>query len=103
MTKICDKSLFEPLIYLFKNSSQSSCYPDIWKRSSIIPTHKKSDNNTDQSLFSPPVVKYLTEIISNKIYNFLLEEGLLNPNQTGFRPGDSCVNHLLAVNHYNHS
>ena len=43
MTKICDKSLFEPLIYLFKNSSQSSCYPDIWKRSSIIPAHKKSD------------------------------------------------------------
>ena len=41
MTKICDKSLFKPLIYLFKNSSQLSCYPDIWKRSIIIPGHKK--------------------------------------------------------------
>ena len=25
--KICDKSLLKPLILLFKNSSQSSCYP----------------------------------------------------------------------------
>ena len=31
--KICDKLLVKPLILLFKNSSQSSCYLDIWKRS----------------------------------------------------------------------
>ena len=43
MINICNKSLLKPLIFLFKNSSQSSCYPDIWKRSNIIPTHKKSD------------------------------------------------------------
>ena len=41
MIKICDKSLLKPLIPLFKNSSQSSCYPDIRKRSNIIPAHKK--------------------------------------------------------------
>ena len=40
MIKICDKSLLKPLILLFKNSSQSSCYPDIWKRSNILPAHK---------------------------------------------------------------
>ena len=27
MIKICDKSLLKPLIFLFKNSSQSSCSP----------------------------------------------------------------------------
>ena len=43
MIKICGKSLSKPLILLFKNSFQSSCYPDIWKRSNIIPAHKKSD------------------------------------------------------------
>ena len=43
MIKTCDKSLLKPLILLFKNSYQSSCYPDIWKRSNIIPAHKKSD------------------------------------------------------------
>ena len=43
MIKICDKSLLNPLIILFKNSTKSSHYPDIWKRSNIIPVHKKND------------------------------------------------------------
>ena len=37
MIKICDKSPLKPLIILFKNSTKSSHYPDIWKRSNIIP------------------------------------------------------------------
>ena len=41
MIKICDKSLLKPLIILFENSIKSSCYPDIGKRSNIIPVHKK--------------------------------------------------------------
>ena len=41
--KICDKSLLKPLILLFENSTKSSCYPDIWKRSNIIPVHKKNN------------------------------------------------------------
>ena len=43
MIKICDESLLKQLIILFKNSSKSSHYPDIWKRSNIIPVHKKND------------------------------------------------------------
>ena len=39
MMKTCDKSLPKPLIILFKNSTKSSYYPDIWKRSNIIPEH----------------------------------------------------------------
>ena len=43
--------------------------------------------------------KIFEKIIFNRIYNFLLEEELLNPNQSGFRPSDSCVNQLLAITH----
>ena len=43
MIKMCDKSLLKPLTLLFENSIKSSCYPDIWKRSNIIPVHKKND------------------------------------------------------------
>ena len=43
MIKICDKLLLKPLVILFKNSPKSSHYPDIWKRSNIIPVHKKND------------------------------------------------------------
>ena len=40
--KICDKSLLKPLFILFGNPTKSSCFPDIWKRSNIIPAHKKN-------------------------------------------------------------
>ena len=43
--------------------------------------------------------KIFEKIIFNKIYSFLLEEKLLNPNQSGFRPSDSCINQLLAITH----
>ena len=29
----------------------------------------------------------------------MLEEKLLIPNQSGFRPSDSCINQLLAITH----
>ena len=42
MIKICDKSILKPLILLFENLTKSSYYPDIWKKSNIIPVHKKN-------------------------------------------------------------
>ena len=101
--KICDKSLLKPLIILFGNSIESSCYPDIWKRSNIIPVHKKNDkqlvNNYRPISLLPIFGKIFEKIIFNKIYNFLLEENLLNSNQSGFRPSDSCINQLLTITH----
>ena len=35
----------------------------------------------------------------NRIYVSLLKEDLLNPNQSGFRPSDSCINQLIAITH----
>ena len=101
MIKICDKSLLKPLIILFENSTKSSCYPDIWKRSNIIPVHKKNDkqlvNNYRPISLLPIFGKILEKVIFDRIYGFLLEENLLNPNQSGFRPSDSCINQLLAI------
>ena len=35
----------------------------------------------------------------NRVYKFLLEERLLNPNQSGFRSSGSCIHELLAITH----
>ena len=79
------------------------CYPFIWKRSNIIPVHKKNDkqlvkNYRPISLF-PIFGKIFEKIIFDRLYNFLSQKELLNPNQSGFRPSDSCVNQLIAVTH----
>ena len=101
MIKICDKSLIKPLVIIFKKSTKSHCYPDIWKKPNIIPAHKKNDkrlvNNYRPISLLPIFGKIFEKIIFNRIYNFLIEEELLNPNQSGFRPSDSCINQLLAI------
>ena len=33
------------------------------------------------------------------MFTFFTEKNLISPNQSGFRPGDSCVNQLLAITH----
>ena len=101
MIKICDESLLKPLLILFKNSLKLSYYPDIWKKSNIIPAHKKNDkqllNNYRPISLLPIFGKIFEKIIFNRIYDFLLKEELLNPNQSGFRPSDSCINQLLEI------
>ena len=101
--KTCDKSLIKPLTFLFKTSVRSSHYPDIWKKSNIIPVHKKNDKrlvNKYRPISLLPVFgKIFEKIIFNKIYKFLSEEKLLNPNQKGFRPSDSCINQLIEITH----
>ena len=101
MIKICDKSLVNPLVILFQNSAKLSYYSDIWRRSNIIPVHKKNDKQIVKNyrpISALPIFgKIFEKIIFNKVYHFLLEERLLNPNQSGFRQSDSCINQLLAV------
>ena len=31
--------------------------------------------------------------------NFFIENELISPNQSGFKPRDSCINQLLAITH----
>ena len=97
------KSILKPLILLFQNSAKLSYFPDIWKRSNIIPVHKKNDKQLVKNYrpisLLPIFGKIFEKIIFNKIYHFLLEERLLNPNQSGFRQSDSCINQLLAITH----
>ena len=63
MLKICDSVLVEPLSLIYKNCINSGVFPDIWKRSHIIPTYKKMINialiTTALFLYYQFVAKYL--------------------------------------------
>ena len=43
--------------------------------------------------------RFFQKINFNRTYNFLLEENLLNPNQSGFCSFDTCANQLVAITH----
>ena len=35
----------------------------------------------------------------NEMFNFFIENKLISSNQSGFKPGDSCINQLLSITH----
>ena len=47
--------------------------------------------------------KIFEKILFDKIYNHLCHNELLSPSQSGFRPGDSTVNQLIAITHQIHA
>ena len=65
--------------------------------------HKKNDKQLAENYLPisllPIFGKIFEKTVFNKIYHFLLEERVLNPNQSGFCPSDSCINQLLAITH----
>ena len=48
---------------------------------------------------SPICGKVFEKIIFNSLFVYLNNNNLLNSNQSGFRPGDSCVNQLISITH----
>ena len=68
--------------------------------SHIIPAHKKNDKSSLNNYRPVSLLaicgKFLERIILN-VFLFLEDNSLLIPNQSGFRPNDSCINQLLSI------
>ena len=49
MIKICTTSICKPLRLIFNHCIDNSMYPCDWKKSNVVPFHKKSDKQTKLS------------------------------------------------------
>ena len=103
MIKICDESLIIPLKLIFENCLRHGIFPETWKRANVVPVHKKNEKNLKENYrpisLLPIFSKILEKLIYESLYSHLERENLLNPNQSGFRPGDSTINQLLSITH----
>ena len=101
--KICGKSLCRPLEMIFKSCIIKGEFPSEWKKANVVPVHKKSDKpslkNYRPILLLPIFAKILERIIYNNIFEYLTTNKLISDNQSGFKPGVSCVNQLLSITH----
>ena len=101
--KLCASSISKPLHLIFRNCLETESFLKEWKKANIIPVHKKGDkqlitNYRPVSLL-PICGKVFEKIIFNSLFVYLNNNNLLNSNQSGFRPGDSCVNQLISITH----
>ena len=102
--KLCDKIIIKPLSIIFKNCKLKKTFPNLWKKANVVPIHKKGKKDilknyrlvTLLPIFGKIFERLMFWLILRKTY---IKNELLNPNQSVFRPFDSCVNQILSINH----
>lgn len=101
MIQICPSEVSFPLSLIFKKCFESGSFPSEWKKANVQPIHKKNSrackSNYRPISLLPIFSKILEKLIFDKMYTFFTQNELLSKNQSGFRPGDSTINQLLAI------
>ena len=74
-----------------------------WKKANVVPVYKKGDkqilNNYRPVSLLPICGKFFKRLIYNNLFKYFIENDLLSQNQSGFKPGDSCINQLISITH----
>ena len=101
MLKICGDSICLPLEMIFKQALLTGMFPSEWKKGNIFPIHKKGDKQNIKNYrpvsLLPICGKTFERFILNEMFIYFSANKLISKNQSGFRPGDSCINQLLSV------
>ena len=73
------------------------------EKGNIVPVRKKSDKQNIKNYrpvsLLPICGKIFERLIFNEMFKFFTSNNLISPNQSGFKPGDSCINQLLSITH----
>ena len=101
LLKICGNSINKPLGLIFRACLEHGIFSQIWKKANVVPIHKKNDKQSIRN-YRPvsllPICGNIFErLLYNNMFSFLIENDLVSENQSGFKPSDSCVNHLLSI------
>ena len=99
MLKICGDSILKPLELIFKSCLENGKFPNEWKKANVVPVHKRNNKQLIENYrpisLLPVCGKILERLIYNKMFEFFTENELISQNQSGFKPGDSCISQLL--------
>ena len=101
MLKLCADQLSVPLKIIFQNIINTGIFPDQWKVANVTPIHKKNDKQVVENYrpisLLPILAKVFERIVFKNLFNYLIANNLITKKQSGFRPGDSVTNQLLAL------
>lgn len=91
----------KPLSQLFMMSLSSGKFPSTWKQANVCPIYKKGDphncsNYRPISLLSC-TGKLFERCVFKYLFNYLRDNDLLSPDQSGYIPGDSTVCQLTTL------
>ena len=99
--KNCEPELSYILAELFNMCLKESCYPDIWKVSSVVPVFKNAGEWSTAKHYQPVsilsvVSKVFEKLVNNRFVDHLEKCGLFSDFQYGFRSSRSTAD-LVTV------
>ena len=98
-----DQSTWKLLEIIFKSCLESGIFPLEWKKSKYCSSSLKNDKQSPANYRSisllPICGKIFERLLYDEKFNFFTTNHLISTNQSGFKPGDSCINQLLSITH----
>ena len=93
MLKIARPIIVDSLTHVMNLSLQTGVFRNEWKVAKVVPLHKGGNIN-DVGNYRPISIlactsKILERAVHDHVYSFLMDNDLLNPHQSGFRPHHS--------------
>ena len=99
LLKECKKQLAPALVIIWRTSLDTGQIPDILKKQSIVPVHKKESkavpSNYRPISLTSHITKVFGRILRSHMVAHLETNCIIHNSQHGFRPGHSCLTQLL--------
>ena len=101
--KICGNSIHKPLQLIFRSCIENGTFPSERKKVNAVPFNKKGNKQTLENYRPVSLLPVCSKVFENLIYLSLFEIfiqiELISSNQSGFKPGSSCIDQLLSITH----
>ena len=85
MLKLSCPSIIKPLLIIFRKCLKFETLPDYWKKSSVVPVHKKDNKQIVNNYWSVSLLsicfKVFEKLIFDAIFEFMIESNLLSSTQ----------------------
>ena len=92
-----------PLSIIFNRSLEQGYFPMCWKYGNVTPIHKKDDKSAPSN-YRPITLlsslgKVMERCVRKYLYNYIIENEILTPFQSGFVRDNSTTNQVLQIYH----
>ena len=99
MLKKCGKPICKLLELIFQSCFKNGNFPSELKKANIVPVHQKSDKQNLKNHQTVSLLPICGNVFERLIYNneYFIENDLISPKQSCFKPADSCTNYLIFI------
>ena len=89
------------LVNLFNRILDTGKYPTLWSFGLIVPIHKKDDRSKVENYRGITLLcalgKLFTSILNNRLYDYMVQKGILKAEQGGFRKMHGTVDSIFTL------